>query len=140
VKLSFYTIVVDIPAGKVFYNTMYKNISELSVDEYRVFVNLLNNCFSPSNQEETTLLKFLVDQMFVVEDDMDELAYFKLGWNRSLYSSGIHRHTILPNLACNLDCPYCFENKTGKFMNRKTEHNYLTWLEQQLPGEINNAK
>jgi uncharacterized protein len=65
---------------------------------------------------------------------MDELAYFQLNWNRSLYSSGIIRHTILPNLSCNLDCPYCFENKTGKFMSRETEQYYLKWLEQQLPG------
>lgn len=133
-KLSFYAIIVDIPTGKVFYSTMYKNIAELSVDEYKLFTILRNNDFQPTSSEEASLLHFLSDQMFVVEDNMDELAYFKLGWNRSLYSSGIHRHTILPNLSCNLDCPYCFENKTGAFMSRETEKSYLAWLERQIVG------
>jgi uncharacterized protein len=131
-KLSFYTIIVDGPVGKVFYNTMYKNIAEMTTDEYRVFMTLSNNGFIPTSHVESSLLQSLSDQMFVVEDNMDELAYFRLGWNRSLYSSGIHRHTVLPNLSCNLDCPYCFESKTGMFMSRETENSYLKWLERQL--------
>lgn len=131
-KMSFYTIIADIPAGKVFYNTMYKNIAELTTEEWGWFQKLQNEDFQPANQEEETLLKLLSDQMFVIEDDMDELAYFQLGWNRSLYGSGIVRHTVLPNLSCNLDCPYCFEDKTGRFMSRDTEQYYLNWLEKQL--------
>jgi uncharacterized protein len=132
-KLSFYTIIVDIPAGKVFYNSMYRNIAELTHEEYGWFETLRDNGFQPANLKEKDLLKSLSDQMFVVEDGMDELAHFQLGWNRSLYASGIVRHTLLPNLSCNLDCPYCFENKTGKFMSRETEQHYLSWLAEQLP-------
>ncbi|HUD08046.1 MAG TPA: SPASM domain-containing protein [Candidatus Saccharimonadales bacterium] len=132
-KLSYYTIAVDVPAGKVLYNTMYKNIAELTADECGWFENLTHNAFRPTNQAETSLLESLANQLFVVEDGMNELACFQLEWNRSLYSSGIVRHTILPNLSCNLDCPYCFENKTGKFMSREIELLYLAWLEKQLP-------
>lgn len=72
------------------------------------------------------------DELFVIDDEMDELAFFKLGWHRSLYASGMVRHTVLPNLSCNLDCPYCFESKNGKFIDKETEKNYLSWLEPQL--------
>lgn len=60
---------------------MYKNIAEMSADEYTVFTNLSNNGFHPTSQTESSLLQSLSDQMFVVEDNMDELAYFRLGWN-----------------------------------------------------------
>ena len=83
-KLSYYTITVDIPTGKVFYNTMYKNIAERTHDECGWFENLMNNAFRPTRQEEVGLLESLTQQMFVVEDDMDESAYFQLGWNRSV--------------------------------------------------------
>lgn len=131
-KLSYYNIMTDIPNGKVLYNSLYKNISELSADYVQIFENLVNNGLIPSDDKETEVLEYLKEQMFVVEDEMDELEYFKLGWNRSLYSFGIIRHTVLPNLACNFDCPYCFECKTGKFMSEQTELDYLAWLEPQL--------
>ncbi len=131
-KLSNYNIITDTTNGKVLYNTMYKNIAEISLKEHKMLTSMAKNGFIVSGEDESNLLKLLAEQMFVVDDDLDELAHFKLAWNRSLYSSSIIRHTVLPNLACNLDCPYCFENKTGKFMSRETEHNYLAWLEPQL--------
>ncbi len=133
-KSSYYNIVASITGGKVLYNTMYKNIVELSLDEYKLLLKMERSGFAVSSEEESKLLKFLTEQMFIVDDNLDELEYFKLEWNRSLYSSGVLNHTILPNLACNLDCPYCFESKTGRFMSREDEENYLAWLEPQLVG------
>jgi uncharacterized protein len=131
-RFSYYNIPVPVEGGVVLYNTLYKNIAELSNVENITLHNLTLRNFSPHNDKEVGLLKTLTDQMFVIDDDMDEMEYFKLGYNRSLYSSGIVRHTVLPNLACNCDCPYCFESKTGKFMSKETEEGYLTWLKPQL--------
>ena len=126
-KLSSYNLIAELSdGGCIVYNALTKNIVELNQVEAEVFFGGL------SNITKSDLFNPLKEMNFIVDDDFDELEYFKLQWNRSLYASGILRHTILPNLACNLDCPYCFESKTGKFMSQETADAYISWLQPQL--------
>lgn len=134
-KLSYYNFLVNLPDGRgIIYNTLYKNIVELSLEEVVLYQRLIEKNFVVSDAESLKMISQLKEQLFIIDDGMDELEFFKLEWSRSLYSSSILRHTILPNLACNCDCPYCFESKTGKFMSRQTEEDYIIWLESQLIG------
>lgn len=127
-KLSFYNIKVnDEEGGYILYNSLYKNILQLNSAEAQLYDHIEKN-----GVIDNELVNALKELNFIVDNDFDELEYYKLLWNRSLYSSGILRHTILPNLACNCDCPYCFENKNGSFMSKETADAYLDWLEPQL--------
>ena len=128
-KLSRYNLIAPLEnGGCVIYNALTKNIVELDQSETSRYLS-----FPDNTEGYTELFDHLVSLNFIVDEDFDELEYFRLQWNRSLYSSGILRHTLLPNLACNCDCPYCFETKTGKFMSSETAQAYLRWLEPQLP-------
>ena len=129
-KLSFYNLKAKIPGGGcVLYNSLNRNIVELNKMETSQYAEM-----ELSGVTECALAEELYKLNFIVDDDFDEVEYYKLLWFRSLYSSGILRHTILPNLACNCDCPYCFENKNGQFMTQATADSYLNWLESQLGG------
>lgn len=130
-KLSLYNLSATEQGKMILYNSLYKNIVELGSEDSTIFFDLEKKSLEAATEEGHALLSFLADQLFIVDDEMDELAYFKLQYNRSLFASGTTRHTILPNLSCNCDCPYCFENKNGNFMTRETEQNYLSWLESQ---------
>lgn len=114
--------------GFILFNSLTKNIVLMTPEdnEWIKTVNL------KSIEEEDERFSTLSALNFIVDDDFDELEYYKLGWNRSLYASGILRHTIILNLACNCDCPYCFENKNGEFMTMDTAQAYLEWLEPQV--------
>lgn len=128
-KFSQYNIFVPNPGGGyILFNSFTKNIALLTPEEYGWIesVNLSNI------HTDSQIFQDLLDLNFIVDDDFDELEYYKLEWNRSLYASGILRHTIILNLACNCDCPYCFENKNGQFMTMNTAKTYLEWLEPQV--------
>ncbi|MCL2869365.1 SPASM domain-containing protein [Candidatus Saccharibacteria bacterium] len=111
---------------------MYKNIAEFDPEHARYLEELTQNGLIPKDIKQQEVLGFLVEQLFVVEDYVNELASFQLGYNRSLFGSGVLHHTILTNLSCNLDCPYCFEDKTGDFMSIETADAYIEWLKPQL--------
>ena len=128
-KFSRYNIIVSNPdGGYVLFNTLTKNIVLMTDEDCEWFSNL---DFKNLNQLDERFI-MLSDLNFIVDDDFDELEYYKLEWNRSLYASGILRHTIILNLACNCDCPYCFENKNNQFMTMETARAYLKWLEPQV--------
>ena len=128
-KTSVYNIFAPNPhGGHILFNALTRNIV-LMTDEDKAWFDKLDFKDLPKDDER---LQVLEELDFVVDDDFDEFEYYKLEWNRSLYSSGILRHTVILNLACNCDCPYCFENKNGKFMTKETAEAYLDWLEPQV--------
>ena len=128
-KLSRYNITVENPdGGFILFNSLTRNIVLLTEeDEEWITLEDLND--TDVDDERFATLREL---NFIIDDDFDELEYYKLEWHRSLYSSGILRHTVILNLACNCDCPYCFENKNGQFMKMETARAYLEWLEPQV--------
>lgn len=128
-KFSYYNFTVANPDGDfILFNSLTKNIILMTAedDEQIKTVDLT------TTDERDERFSTLLDLNFIVDDDFDELEYYKLEWNRSLYASGILRHTIILNLACNCDCPYCFENKNGQYMTMSTAQTYLEWLEPQV--------
>ncbi len=128
-KFSHYNFSVANPdGGFILFNSLTKNIILMTAedDEWIKTVDLT------TVDEEDERFSTLLNLNFIVDDDFDELEYYKLEWNRSLYASGILRHTIILNLACNCDCPYCFENKNGQHMTMDTARAYLEWLEPQV--------
>lgn len=128
-KYSIYNIFAPSPhGGQILFNALTRNIIMMTDEDVAWFNQLDFN--NPPEADER--FQTLTELDFIVDDDFDEFEYYKLMWNRSLYSSGILRHTIILNLACNCDCPYCFENKNGEFMTEETARAYLDWLEPQV--------
>lgn len=128
-KFSQYNFsVVNPDGGFILFNSLTKNIVLLTDDDNKWMQSL----DLAKMDEDDERVSMLTDLNFIVEDDFDELEYYKLEWNRSLYASGILRHTIILNLSCNCDCPYCFENKNGQHMTIETAQAYLEWLEPQV--------
>ena len=128
-KFSFYNFTVKNPeGGVVLFNSLTKNIILMTNEDNQWMKSVDLNKVDKNDERFSTLY----DLNFIVDDDFDEIEYYKLEWYRSLYASGILRHTIILNLACNCDCPYCFENKNGHFMSEETADAYLKWLEPQV--------
>lgn len=128
-KFSYYNFFVEnLNDGFILFNSLTKNIVLLTDEDYK-WIKTVNLNEIDNNDDRFTML---YDLNFIVDSDFDELEYYKLEWYRSLYASGILRHTIILNLACNCDCPYCFENKNGQFMTMETAKAYLDWLEPQV--------
>lgn len=87
-----------------------------------------------SEQDETA--RALNENGLLVEDDFDELAYLRYHNHRIRYAKDYMSLTIAPTLACNFDCPYCFEHKRLGFMSNEVERKALEFVERKLEAGV----
>lgn len=74
----------------------------------------------------------LIDMGFLVSEDLDEMQTLQLQQNKAAYNSDTLFMTIAVTLDCNMACPYCYETKTGQFMDEKTAHALVAFVENQM--------
>ena len=53
--------------------------------------------------------KLLIDNGFVIDENRDELAEIKYMFEKRYYDKTFLNIVLVPSLACNFSCPYCFE-------------------------------
>lgn len=60
--------------------------------------------------------KVLIDNGFIIDSDRDEFAEIKYMYEKKYYDKTFLNVVLVPSLACNFACPYCFEKdlKCGK--------------------------
>lgn len=132
-KQSYYNHFTLYGDMAILYNFLYKNIIILSKDEYeRIYPILSGQNVLPINLLKKDEYDLLRSKMFLIDNDFDELEYFKYNYFKSLYSNNTFRNTILPTLECNLRCPYCYEEKRNCSMSEETIDAYLEWIEPFL--------
>jgi uncharacterized protein len=86
------------------------------------------------------LYEDLVARKIIVESDKLEILNIKNQVLRNRFSPRNVELTILPTLACNFKCPYCFATTNeGKFMNNKVEDSIIKLLSnlKEENGKIN---
>lgn len=97
-------LTIDIDDGKVMFNGLTRAIIFLYNSE-------LDNIYDIKTYE------YLYRWYFLVSEDFDEINEVKMIRNKlripvdDLYLNNINRFTILPTLACNARCKYCYESK-----------------------------
>lgn len=57
---------------------------------------------------------------FLVDQNMDELKALKVADRRTRFNTSSYSITIAPTLACNFDCPYCYQEHSYKTMTSET--------------------
>ena len=108
-KLSCYNVVVDVAEASVhIWNTRNASIVELTPDEWAELQK--GNYSSPIIKEE---LPALIRNGILVAKDLDEYSSVVFQAKTKQYnplfdSFGL---VIAPTLACNYNCPYCFEKQ-----------------------------
>lgn len=101
-KNSFYNLYTSCPQGVLCFNTNSDNYIIISETTYNLLQNKLYNHIKPS------LLETLINNKFIIEDDIDEYKELIKGYH-SIDSFGSYFLTLLPSLDCNVRCWYCFE-------------------------------
>lgn len=60
---------------------------------------------------------FLYENMFIVDDDMNQESYINYQYNRLTYGNRDLCMTIIPTECCNMKCVYCYENGENNIMS-----------------------
>lgn len=103
----------------------------IEIDE-TIYELLKNNDITPL--EGSRGLEFLKQGNFVVPGDFNEVEGFRnlqLDWSESARFVGLQ---IVPTLACNFRCPYCYENQreSNVVMSSETMAHILCFLEETI--------
>jgi uncharacterized protein len=68
---------------------------------------------------------------FLVDDAVDEVARLTFRSLARRYSSEFFYLTIMPTLACNMACPYCYETPRPGVMSDETADRLVAWAERR---------
>lgn len=112
---SLYNIILngEKPGAFQVYNSFTKARIEVSNDYY---IDILSGKV-PVDQERIPDFEFLKNNGFIVSASFDERLAVKYAFSKRYYGSGDLNLILMPTLACNFACPYCFENETrNKFI------------------------
>lgn len=110
------------------YNLLYKQLIELDKDE-------LDAAVKGTVNPESELGRLLIAMKYVIPATENELDYYKYQYNESHFDQSTLSLSILTTLACNLSCPYCYENKTGDSMSEDVVEQVVHWVFDHLSGK-----
>jgi len=88
----------------------------------------------PDDAETQDIHKMLVDGRFIVPGSVDELALLKVRYQVSRCNDPLAL-TILPTLACNLACTYCYERPRKESMTKDTIEAVCAFVEERAKRE-----
>ena len=78
----------------------------------------------------------LAKKGILVKQDEDEVQKVITSYEKHKFSNNSLSVTISPTLACNMNCPYCFEKKgSSASMNSKDEVGLVQFIRNNLPGK-----
>ncbi|QUH18786.1 radical SAM/SPASM domain-containing protein [Alkaliphilus sp. B6464] len=128
-KKSKFNIIVNAKDDKKLIFNSYSGALAL-IDE-KSYEQYLNNNFYDDKLKED-----LIHGKYLIEDDLDEIQYFKALHNLSRYGRHSISLTIAPTLNCNMNCYYCFEEKKDISMDEEIISNLLDYI-KGLIDELN---
>ena len=110
------------------YNLLYKQLVELSAEDMAV---IESGAINP----ESEIGRSLVEMKYVIPESENELEYYRNGYNKSYFDQSVLSLSILTTLACNLSCPYCYENKNGAIMKETIANQVAAWVADKVGGK-----
>jgi uncharacterized protein len=132
-KTSRYNFRTVLPDGIALYFNFYTlNLLAFESAEAYIAEKILHD---PALPDETGLRQLLMDKGFLIDDAIDERAYL-----HQLHRQACSQHkglglTILPTLACNFRCIYCYEKHAPAEMSPEVEEALIAFVKERLQPE-----
>lgn len=128
-KASKYNIVIPHKGNYIIYNTLWNKSIAVHHDDLATWGFEQNGVLKLSCVRKE-LLAVLKKHDIVLDDSVDELEYMKSVWNKTIQDDGVFDIVIVPTLACNFSCWYCYEGHGNKKMTDDDLHNIILMLKQ----------
>ena len=134
-KKSMYNVEIDhLDDGSILLYNTYSGIfgvmDKKTQSMYNDIENLVISAIEDPESKEN--IEILIRYGYVVENDIDELATYKFEREKARIRNGVLGLTIAPTMACNMRCPYCYENKTGKHMSKENQTKLVTFVKNHF--------
>ncbi len=119
-KKSNYTYYVESEESVILYHALTKKMG--IIHDKASFYSILNN-----QERDSGLYKQLVQDLFWIEEDVNEFELAKMNFFEEKFSS-ILSLTILPTLQCNFRCEYCYEDFKNLRMNEQCINDLIKYI------------
>ena len=127
-KQSKYNLLIETDQTSVImFNTLYGSISLFTPEEYSQVKGGIGNI-----EKDSLLKRHLIEQKFIVDDTVNELEIVKNRKVMGVNDPNKLELIVIPTLACNFACTYCYENNYKSIMERRTVEALKKWLTTNL--------
>lgn len=133
-KASKFNILVD-QEGKeemIVYNSLYGSLSLWEGYEIEAVKALLDDPNDNRNGNED-IRQNLIEQQNIIDDWFDEKKIIEERKLKGMNDANRLDLVLLPTLACNFSCVYCYESHEASKMKETTQAAILSWLEREIP-------
>lgn len=144
-KFNILTQAKDDPGRYLLYNTLHDHrilFDDPDVNPVIFFDKIKNRI--PLTSKENAMVPDLEGMGLLLQDDFDEQKAFEDWYHTKIRErTDIMQVTILPTMACNLACDYCFENEVREdgIMKPETAEKTIDYLKRRLrsvrPSKLN---
>lgn len=131
-KHSRYNLLVEDGDRVLAVNLLSRAAIELSPEAYESFATITTN--SDSDEETSGFRRHLMENLFLLPDDFDELAYIKAQTTAARYDESQLGLVIAPTMGCNFSCHYCFENRAPGELSTAAEEKIVALVRENIPG------
>ena len=88
----------------------------------------------PASPQLEDLLAVMAANLFLQDDDFDELEYIREQSRRSRFSSSQLGLVIAPTMSCNFACHYCFEAHADSALDTRLEDQLASLVTKRIDG------
>jgi uncharacterized protein len=121
------------------FNALTGSLATLEQRMFHVAEKILDSpdAYRTAGEEETTLKASLAKGGFLVEDDFNELDFFKVRSHMERFQSTASGVTIALTSKCNFRCPYCFEDvENGVTAGGEVEEGIAQFVLKKIDGGL----
>lgn len=139
-KKSFYNLEIKKLDNDniIMFNSFTGAFGVMNNDAQKIYDNIANiNEDTLANSNQKQIFDIMKDNGFIVEEDLDEYKKLKVleYWNR-YGEKGSLTITIAPTLNCNMQCPYCYENKNNTRMNDQVKTALIEFFKKRINSGV----
>lgn len=130
IKESIFNIYTETNNHKLLFNSLYCGLCEIDENYFSTLSKIKSGKESLLTDEEKKILELGTEAGFFVNDNFDELNYFRILKYKSKFSEESLTITIAPTLSCNFQCTYCYED--SKYNENIMSESVINKLAQYL--------
>lgn len=116
------------------YNALTNSFARVTESKSNIIKKILidPNSFLFDTEEKEKLKDDLIKGGFLIDDEIDEIAFLKMRNRIGRFTTDYFGLTIAPTLECNFKCEYCFEKPRQETMSAEVENALLQLAEERM--------
>ncbi|MCK4257499.1 MAG: SPASM domain-containing protein [Halanaerobiales bacterium] len=127
-KPSYYNHLAKLNNGKVvLFNFLTGNLKEIDEADIDKLKFIFENCNKNFDGYSENLKKELINDLYLVPEDANELDIVRIRNLSTRYDNLIYNLVLMPTLDCNFSCKYCYESKEQIFMSEDVKIGIINW-------------